>query len=148
MFELKINLKLSAELRNKILNAKNINIYKGVTGIIKLKNKYVFIINEKEPYNKEWIFVSGSVEENENSEDAIKREILEETGLIVINKSKIGTLIVENIPGNQIDVFTCECEGKITLGKNIKCIGVFDKENFPNNLNQTCMYIINNLSNQ
>ena len=63
MFQLKINLNLSKKLEERILkNIEEHGVNRGVAALIKLNDKYVFLINEKEPFNKEWMFVSGGVE--------------------------------------------------------------------------------------
>lgn len=143
MFKLKFNLTLTEELKEGMLkNVKEQGYNKGVASILNFNNKYVFLINQKEPFNKEWMFVSGGVEQGESTEDAISREIFEETGLKVINKLKIGEIILENVPNSTIEIFNCSCSGSILLGKNIKAIGIFDKEDLPNNLNEICKKIL------
>ena len=90
MFRINTNLPINEDLKERILkNIEKEGFNKGVTGILKLDDKYVFVVNQKKPFDHEWIFVSGGVEAGESSEDAISREVFEETGLTVINKEKI-----------------------------------------------------------
>lgn len=87
-------------------------------------------------------FCFRGVEPGELPEDAITREIFEETGLKVDSKSKIGELIVENLPNSTIEVFNCTCSGKVFLGDKIKAIGMFDKKDLPTNMDSICNRIL------
>ncbi|MEG7978480.1 MAG: NUDIX domain-containing protein [Mollicutes bacterium UO1] len=59
-------------------------------------NDYLLIYNKK---HKHWQFPIGKLEKGENSEEAAKREILEETNLVVDDLEKIGeeSFYVNNI---------------------------------------------------
>lgn len=78
-----------------------------------------------------WVFPGGGVDEGEQPENAIIREVLEETGLKVSIKRKIA----EYFPVNNLTTLThlYECsilEGEPTTGAETREIGFFDL-NFP-----------------
>ena len=51
------------------------------------KNEYLLVYNKK---FGGWQFPGGKLEKGENAEEAAKREIFEETNLVVENLDKIG----------------------------------------------------------
>jgi 8-oxo-dGTP diphosphatase len=61
-----------------------------VDGIIKKDNKIVLIRRKFEPFKNYWALPGGFVEYNEKTENAVIREIFEETGLKTRIKKLIG----------------------------------------------------------
>jgi 8-oxo-dGTP diphosphatase len=61
------------------MNYKNPKIT--VDGIIKNNNEILLIKRKNNPYKNSWALPGGFVEYNEKTEDAIIREVFEETGL-------------------------------------------------------------------
>jgi 8-oxo-dGTP diphosphatase len=59
-----------------------------------------------------WHVIGGKVEENETEEEAIKREIKEETNLDIKILKKIGERIVKSSEGELAKVVTFICEAK------------------------------------
>lgn len=115
----------------------------GVAGILKWKNNFVFVINLKPPF-KDWIFPSGEVKNYETPEDAILREIREETNLIARIKRKRCILKLNNVKDSKIIVFECEAiNGSALPGKNIKAVGMFKK--IPDSLNPICLKILSKI---
>ena len=55
----------------------------GVAAIIRQDDRLVLIRRAKEPARGYWTFPGGAVELGESLEDAVRREVLEETGLQV-----------------------------------------------------------------
>lgn len=70
------------------------NINQAVCSIIFNEKKEILVVTRRN--SKEWSFVGGKVDVGETSEEAIKRETLEETGVII---------------DNLIPIFTGYCEG-------------------------------------
>jgi 8-oxo-dGTP pyrophosphatase MutT (NUDIX family) len=78
-----------------------------VSAII-VKNKKVLLMHRKKDGEEYWVFPGGGVEENETSEQAIKREVLEETSLKVTDCSYSFDYLDENKVAHP--VFVCEVE--------------------------------------
>ena len=71
----------------------NMKTYATVIGVVKFDEKILLLKrnqNRSSSPNK-WQFVSGFIKERESAEDAVKREIREETGLDgrIVNKGKV-----------------------------------------------------------
>lgn len=80
---------------------------KRVTAIV-VKDKKMLLVHRKKQGKEYWVVVGGGVEDGEKLEEALKREVLEETGLKVLNYSYLGEEI-----GEFEDLFyyyTCEVE--------------------------------------
>ncbi|CAD8152374.1 unnamed protein product [Paramecium octaurelia] len=56
---------------------------RGVSGLIVKDQSLLLIKREKAPYKNRWTLPGGKIEKEESIDNAIKREILEEVGLIV-----------------------------------------------------------------
>lgn len=85
-----------------------------VSAIIVNKNK-VLLIHRKKEGREYWVFPGGGVEENETTEQAIKREVLEETSLKVTNCAYSFDYLDESKVAHP--VFVCEVEnGEPKLG--------------------------------
>ncbi|NGX32858.1 MAG: RNA pyrophosphohydrolase [Candidatus Anoxychlamydiales bacterium] len=79
-----------------------------------------------------WTLPGGGVEDNETIEDAIRREVLEETGFQTKIRKKVG----EYIPINKLAKFTYLFEseiisGEASLSDETKDIYFFDIDNLP-----------------
>ena len=61
-----------------------------VDGIIKKENEILLIRRKNKPYKDFWALPGGFVEYNEKTEEAVIREVFEETGLKTVIKDLIG----------------------------------------------------------
>ena len=66
-----------------------------VDGIIKKGNEILLIRRRNIPFKNSWALPGGYLEYNEKTEDAVIREIFEETG-IEVNKEKLKIISVTN----------------------------------------------------
>jgi 8-oxo-dGTP diphosphatase len=61
-----------------------------VDAVITVQGKVVLIRRVKEPFAGEWVLPGGRVDINETLEEAVKREVLEETGITIQVKKLVG----------------------------------------------------------
>lgn len=134
--KIKIKLPLTKELKKRI-NKEEKNI--GVGSILKWEGFYIFLINANHP-TKEWAFPTGKVEKNELSEQAIIREIKEETNLDAKIIKKLYILKPINIQNSEIIIYECEGKGVPMPAKDIESLGIFRVS--PHNLNKICQKIL------
>lgn len=142
MKTLKIKFPLTKKLEQRIIeNIERLGENIAVGGIIKLANSYILVKNKKPPFNKGWIFPSGGIEDNETAKQALKREIKEETNLLVDVKKIHCVLVPINIKKSKIIIYQCQAKSsKIWPGDNIDAVGLFKK--LPKDLNPICKKII------
>jgi len=76
-----------------------------VSAILTVNNKILMLQRDKDPLKRYWVLPGGFIEYEETSQQAIKREVKEETGLDIDIKKIIGTYLINNDPrGNHIDI--------------------------------------------
>lgn len=103
-------------------------------GVILSKDRsYVLLVKRQDV--PVWVLPGGGIEAGEKSEDAVLREVNEETGL----KVEITRKIAEYSPINQLACFTelYEChaiEGSLQEGEETRAINFFPIDNLPKNL--------------
>ena len=120
-----------------------------VWGLIFYDN-HILIGKKKEgfhPYGLggKWHIIGGKVKENETEEEALKREIKEETGLEIKNIKKLGEKIVKDLTDREvrISVFYCETEHReAEASSDLEKIKWVKKENL---LNEICERVRNDL---
>ncbi len=99
--------------------------------IIKKGDKVLLTKRNIEPFKDYWCFPGGHIEENERVEDAVKREIKEETGLDFEPRffNYYDEIIKEKGLHAVSLVFTGEAKGEIKKeDKEVKEVGWFSKE--------------------
>lgn len=91
------------------------NLGVGVNGIVSLKNKVLLIQRED---LKIWALPGGVVEENETLEQAVAREVWEETGIKVMPKKLTGIYLRTKWKKNLLFAFLCKkIGGQIKTGE-------------------------------
>lgn len=113
---------------------------RGITidAVIVRDNKILLIKRGAEPFKDFWALPGGYVEWDETVEETVKREVAEETGLVVKSLEMIGVYSnPDRHPKQCIDVAFAveglpaeEAEG-ITAGDDAVEIGWFDVDNLP-----------------
>lgn len=79
-----------------------------------------------------WTLPGGGIEKNESFEEAIKREILEETGYQTLVKKKVGEYTPINKLSRYTHLFECRIlSGKPTLSDETSDIQFFDLDKLP-----------------
>ena len=109
---------------NKFLTEGTLNPKPSAKGLVKVGNYYLILrIREESNGAGHWDLPGGGIEEGENKEDALKREIFEETNLTVSNIKSAGTGKI-SIPENGIEVdinyFECESDNNEVILKPAK----------------------------
>ncbi len=87
-----------------------------VLGVI-IRQRKILIGRKQEGYHPmnlggKWHVIGGKVEENETEEEAIRREVKEETGLEIEILEKVGEKIVKDFEEKSIRVVTFLCKAK------------------------------------
>lgn len=79
-----------------------------------------------------WVFPGGGVDANEDPEDAVKREVLEETGLQVAVSRKVGEYSPLNRLARITHLYECRIlSGTPTTGPETKNIGFYPIADLP-----------------
>ncbi|MFU8653462.1 NUDIX domain-containing protein [Methanotorris formicicus] len=106
-----------------------------VDGIIEINNKILLIKRKKHPFKDFWALPGGFVECGETVEEAVIREVEEETGLKTKVKKLLGVYSNPNRDprGHTISVvFVLDVVGgEILAGDDAKDAGLFDLNNLP-----------------
>jgi 8-oxo-dGTP diphosphatase len=61
-----------------------------VDGILERDGKVLYVKRKKEPFKGSWSFPGGKLNTGERVEDALKRELFEETGLVILPTDILG----------------------------------------------------------
>jgi len=102
-----------------------------VNGIIFSKDRTQVLIIQRRDVPV-WVLPGGCVEENEDPEKAVIREIFEETGLTVNINRKVGAYTPINRLTTPTHLFECEIEsGTPRTGTETRNIGFFPLQDLP-----------------
>lgn len=103
-----------------------------VGAIIERDNKLLLTKRNHEPFKEYWCIPGGHIDFGETPEEAIKREVKEETGLTVKSLNFFGyySEIYKEINWHAVVlIFTCETEGDVEIDLNeVKEYKWFDKK--------------------
>ena len=106
--------------------------YLTVDGII-VKDKKILLVERRYP-PEGWALPGGFVEYGEKTEDAVKREVMEETGLEV-KKVRLFGVFSDPERDPRIHtvsvVYVCDTEGDPSSGSDAKKVMFFDLEHLP-----------------
>jgi 8-oxo-dGTP diphosphatase len=79
-----------------------------------------------------WVFPGGGIEEGESPEEAVVREVKEETGLSVAVSRKIGEYTPLNCLSNYTHVFECKIlNGELSTGEETRNLGFYPLSETP-----------------
>lgn len=79
-----------------------------------------------------WVFPGGGIEEGETPEEAVIREVKEETGLSVCISKKIGEYTPMNFLSNTTHVFECQViSGELATSPETRNLGFFSFSETP-----------------
>ena len=109
-----------------------------VAAILENSKREILLVKRKfPPYKNYWDLPGGFVDDNENLEKALVREVREELNIILDSYGYIGSA-TDSYPYKGIiyktivAVYTSTIEDKITLGDDVVDYCFFPKNNFPN----------------
>jgi len=109
-----------------------------VDGIIKKDNKIVLIRRKFDPFKDFWALPGGFVEFNEKTEEAVIREIFEETGLKtrIINLFGVYSDPMRDPRGHTVSiVYELEIlNGKMIFGDDASDVNLFNVNELPDKL--------------
>lgn len=89
-----------------------------VIGVIRKNNKFLLIQRAKKEGLLEWAFPGGKVEKGETKQEALRREVFEETKIDIANIKFLGNRIHPNTAAN-ITYFSADFfSGKIKTNKS------------------------------
>jgi colanic acid biosynthesis protein WcaH len=89
-----------------------------VEGLVVIDGALLFLKRNNEPAKGQWWFPGGRVHRGESLEQALLREVKEETGLEIVNYEFIN--VYSRVFPERHDItiaYLCKCKGKITLNK-------------------------------
>ena len=122
-----------------------------VSAMIRKKDKYLLIKQAKDTFHEGlWAFPGGKVEKNETPDDAIKREIKEETGLNINIEGLFDVQMMKNdnpklsekFPYAIILLYLCKSSGDIKIGSDAEEFAWLSPEEMKNYKLRPAMYFV------
>ena len=108
-------------------------LHLSVGAVIERDGKYLLIDRAKPPYG--FASIAGHIEENETAEQALAREIAEESGLTLVRHEKIFEEVMNRyscdrgVSIHRWHVYACEVSGTVKRSqRETKSIGWYSKE--------------------
>ena len=109
-----------------------------IDGIIKKGNEILLIKRRNIPFKNSWALPGGYLEYNEKTEDAVIREIFEETGLVteIINLIGVYSDPKRDPRGHTVSIIyeLRIIKGKLESGDDASDVNFFNLNNLPDNL--------------
>src|SRR3989344_8962704 len=119
---------------------------KPVVSVLLHKDRRILMIKRaEEPFMSYWVLPGGFIYYGETAQDAIKREVKEETGLDITIRGTIGVYLIDDDPrGMHIDIiFHATPGGKITLSSEDSNWKYFMPDKLPKHIAYKHRYAIN-----
>ena len=118
-----------------------------VDGIVKKGNEIILIKRKNYPFKSSWALPGGYLEYNEKTEDAVIREIFEETGLVTKIMHLIGVYSdpKRDPRGHTVSIIyeLKILKGKLEFGDDASDVNFFNLTKLPDNLSFDHKKIIN-----
>lgn len=107
-----------------------------VSIILEKGGKILMLQRAKEPFKNYWVLPGGFINYKETAEEAIKREVKEETGLTIAISGIVGVYRIDNDPrGMHIDIiFYATTGGNPRLSMEDKKWNFFSQEALPQHI--------------
>jgi colanic acid biosynthesis protein WcaH len=116
-----------------------------VEAVITINGKMLFLKRNNEPVKGEWWFPGGRIHKNESLQDALYREIKEETGLEIVEHKLVN--VYSRVFPQRHDitiVYLCKCkDAKITLNPEHAEYALIEKA--PENLHPCLLEVIKDI---
>jgi ADP-ribose pyrophosphatase YjhB (NUDIX family) len=101
--------------------------------IIHKEDKVLLLKRSIEPFLDYWVLPGGFIKSRETAEEAVRRELREETNLVVDIEKIVGTYLIDNDPrGVHLDIiFSGSTKGEVNLNDENKNWQFFSLDTLP-----------------
>lgn len=111
----------------------------GVRAVVRDENGRVLLV--RHTYTPGWHFPGGGVEVNEAAEEALAKELRQETGLHLVGRPRLHGIFLNSAVSSRDHILTylCEAEGQLpsfSPSREIGELGYFSLDELPNNIDQ------------
>lgn len=111
----------------------------GVRAVVRDESGKVLLV--RHTYTPGWHFPGGGVEVNETAEEALAKELQQETGLLLVGRPRLHGIFLNSAVSSRDHVLTyvCETEGqppRLTPSPEIAELGYFSLDELPNDIDQ------------
>jgi len=111
----------------------------GVRAVVRDENGRVLLV--RHTYTQGWHFPGGGVELNEAAEEALAKELRQETGLVLVGRPRLHGIFLNSAVSSRDHVLTYLCEVKgqlpsLSLSPEIAELGYFGLDGLPNDTDQ------------
>ena len=111
----------------------------GVRAVVRSSDGKFLLV--RHTYTPGWHFPGGGVESGQTIEEALAKELQQETGLLLIDTPKLHGVFFNRQVSNRdhVLVYLCEARGEISVGSpspEIAKVGFFDLNELPDNIDR------------